>query len=42
MEGDAAVTSVEDPDGAGGETSSPQKKAEKKMTFDGTHRLDTY
>jgi len=42
MEGEAAVTSGEDHDGAGGETSSPQKQAEKKMTFDGTHRLDTY
>ena len=42
MEGEAAVTSGEDPDGAGEEGFPPQKKEEKKRTFEGMHRLDTY
>ena len=42
MEGEAAVTSGEDPDGAGEGGVPPQKKAEKKRTFEGMQMLDTY
>ena len=42
MEGEAAVTSGEDPDGAGEGGFPPQNKEEKKRTFEGMHRLDTY